>query len=706
MAGTGFAHSGFINPQQEKPPMNKNPRLIPSTLALFALLTFPSVMQADDDITFTDVTTAVGIDWQRTPSERQAILDELLTRTSVQAPQDLLLFPIKPRGVPGLVVFDYDGDGDQDLYATNGPGTANSLYSNQFRETGELAFVDVGETAGVAAIDQDSAGAAAGDFDNDGDADLYVLGAPGLNRLFENQGDGTFLDITATSGAAGPPGAINASVCLGDVNGDGLLDIFATGASDFETNIPIFVPFPDLNEPNLLFLNQGGNFFTEVSEAAGLRFQTGLSPGFETAPTLTHACTFADLDRDGDLDLLTADDQAVVAPEAFGGLDRGAMHYFRNQGDGTFVDVNTEVGLGVGAWMGFAVADYNGDGYFDIFGTNFGSYMTAIFPIPIPPGFYNTRWFLGQEDGTFLDPGVGDLLGVPFGWGAVAVDYDNDADRDVIYHGGLDLGPLAAGDNPGVVLRNDGTAHFDYDATALAGSVDHTRRAVHGVAAGDFNEDGFVDIVSSANFNYPDPLPLIELPTLGGPFDATAFFWPIFVPTEDPDILIPNPGLPPLPNGDLVLEISDAASDNGSIAFELAGTVGITSGGVVNRDGVGATVRVRPLGGPSTMVPVTAGSSYASQSSGVLHFGLGDAPRAVIDVEWPGGVNNRYFLSLNKRVVLPEIPCSFDDPQINFAEYRQCVRDSLAEITAADIVPKGRILRLTAQAIRAWNMAH
>ena len=152
-----------------------------------------------------------------------------------------------------------------------------------------------------------------------------------------------------------------------------------------------------------------------------------------------------------------------------------------------------------GGWMGLAFGDLNGDGFLDMFATNFGDFPNIPFS-PFDPvyiggavfelGELSTRWFLGGSGGVFTDPGVGDLVATPFGWGVSLFDYDNDADGDIVYHGSLSAGPVTHADNPGVILNNDGAAHFTWDAAALAASTNHQRRTVHGVAVGDLNDKG------------------------------------------------------------------------------------------------------------------------------------------------------------------------------------------------------------------------
>lgn len=674
------------------------------SVALAILLLVSTAVLADGGIVYQDLVKdpASGLIYDRAPSERNAILEAIHAEIFMQVPEGILPVPIKPRGVPGVVIFDADEDGDLDLFVTNGPGRANSLFISALRETGELVFTDRAEQAGVAAVDMDAAAAAAGDFDNDGDSDLLVTAAPGPARLFENRGDGTFTDITAKSGIGGDPTFHSTALCLGDFNGDGLLDIFLGGAADFSSNTAIFIP-NTVEIHNRLLFNVGGNTFVDVTSDSGILTQAGLSPGFETTPSLTHACTAVDYDLDGDTDILTADDQAGVAAAVLGGVDRGVLHFFQNDGTGSFRDVNVETGLAsVGAWMGLAVADFDRNGRFDVFGSNLGSYITNIFAFPILPRAYNTRWFLGQDDGTFLDPGVGDFQVTPFSWGTAALDYDNDGDLDVVSHGGLDFGPVNLADNPGIILQNDGWARFTWDSEA-ASSTDHLRRNVHGLAVGDLDENGFVDIVTVSNVDLPAEVPLVPAPPQGSVFDATAFVWPIYLPTDDPNVVAFNTDLPPLPNGSLSVELSSGGNGQGWVQIEALGTVGLTELGRVNRDGIGAVVRVFPRPGRPSMLPVTAGSSYASQHALAQTFGICTSPRAIVEVLWPGGVRNRiYDVRAGQRILFPEIPCDiFSDATV--FEYAGCVLSALDELVEADVLRPGQRARFLVGALRAFQ---
>ena len=676
-----------------------------SGAVICALNMYAGAIWAANGVTYHDVAKdpGSGIGYRRGESPRDTLFDALKAQPVLPF-SDAPLIPMKSHGAPGVAVFDYDGDGDQDIYVTNGPGIANSLYSNQLAESGFLSFVDVAFEANVAAVDLDGSGVCFGDIDNDGDKDLYVLGTGMPNRLFENQGDGTFTEITASSATGG--GDLSPSGCsMGDVNGDGLLDIVVANTwRSWDDRIAIFDAFGNIDH-NQLFVNRGDNVFAEVGEASGLHDLAGLSPGLEGSPGITWSTAMVDYDQDGDIDIIMVDDQGEVLDPAHGGFDRGLIHIMRNDGTGKFTDVNVDTGMNhVGAWMSLSFGDLNSDGYMDIFVSNLGDYMFTLVPRPFPYelGSFASRWFLGQADGTFSDPGVGGLIATPFGWGGIMADYDNDGDTDIIYHGGLDVGPFVEASNPGVVLKNDGRANFQYDQNALSGSTNHSRRNVQGVAGGDLNNDGYVDVVSVSSFDLSEDMPLIPYDVAyGSANDASAFFFPSFTPVSSTEFVWN--GMEPV-DGTLSVEISSADNGNHWASVELMGTVGITSGGKVNRDGIGAVVSFTPKGGKSVMRPVLGGASYASQDSLVVNLGLGKAHKGTVEILWPGGVRNRFYgLRASERLVLPEIPCSYDGAWRSKHAYKRCVKKALKELSRAGIIKKRLKRRLMKSAMRAFR---
>ncbi|HEY4687870.1 MAG TPA: CRTAC1 family protein [Anaerolineae bacterium] len=681
-------------------------KILRSVLSIMLLLSVASVAVASSGgVTFQDIAAGggAGITYHRVESPSDALFDAL-KQQPVYTFNDLAITPFTPRGAPGVALLDFDRDDDLDIYVTNGPGANNSLYSNQLKETGQVTFVDVAAAAGVGALDQDSTGVCFGDIDNDGDEDLYVLGNNEPNRLFENQGNDTFTDITLPSGTGG--GQRTSSSCaMGDANGDGLLDIVVANTyNNWNHLLPYFgMPFV-LNEHNQLFLNSGGNVFVDASAASGLESLAGLPPEFAGAAGITWAIAMVDYDLDGDVDVIAADDETLL----FVGGDQhhGFIRIFQNDGTGHFTDVTFAANMNrVGQWTGLSFGDVNCDGHMDIFGSNAGDYgLTPLAPLfQYQLGTLTSRWFLGQPDGTFTDPGVGALIAMPFGWGTSMTDYDNDGDTDIIYYGGSDAGPYVEASNPGAILQNQNcSATFRRDAAALAGSANHTRRTVQGLAVGDVNNDGFVDIVSVSNFDKPEPIPLVPFPVAyGSPFDADARYVPTFLPTEIPGVFVWS-GIE-FPDGSLAVEANSGDNDNNWVTVNVLGTAGVTSGGRVNRDGIGAVVKFTPKHGATVIQPILGGSSHASQDSLTANFGLGNAKKGTVEVLWPGGVRNRlYDVHKFERVVFPEIPCSFDGDWARPRDYVSCVRTSLDELVEAGVLNRVERARFFVSALLAF----
>ena len=317
---------------------------------------------------------------------------------------------------PGVVVFDYDRDGDLDLYVTAEAEHANWLYRNE----GDGTFASVARSAGVMAVDSHSTGAVACDLDNDGYQDLYVGawgsrtdgldfrspsdGQGNRDSLFRNNGDGTFTDVTESAfGRAVNIRSASSAACA-DVDGDGWLDIYIAnvGADDFRT-------FDSASHPghyNMLYRNLGDMTFEEIGESAGVRGEqismrdhagrpiTYEDPetgerfeGYDPTKTdrlgnrvgeptgQTHAVLFFDYDDDGDPDLWLANDG-----------DR--LHLYRNDtagGSVRFTPVAKPMGIDqVGSWMGLAVGDVDGDADLDVFAANIG-YHPLLRPPPLDP---------------------------------------------------------------------------------------------------------------------------------------------------------------------------------------------------------------------------------------------------------------------------------------------------------------------------------
>lgn len=626
----------------------------------------------------------MGLQYQRAPSASLAGTIGL-QQASLNGGIPMEAFgaaPHRSMGLPGVALLDHDNDGDTDIYVSNGPGAPNSLFSNQLTETGSFSFVDVGASSGAGATAQDSNGSCFGDIDNDGDEDLLVLGRGESNLLHLNDGNGHFT-VMASSGLAG--GTYSHIGCsMGDIDGDGLLDVVIGNSFDMSTQLPL-VAFPYSNEPNQLFLNLGGATFADVSATSGIRNLQGLTGAPPDATTITWTVAMVDVDQDGDMDIIHGDDQGPVPEAAAGGWDRAFMHVFLNDGTGHFTDQVVNLNPdSVASWMGVDFADLNHDGEIDFFGGNFGDYMGNAFGIPYTFHHFATRPHFGNGDGTFSDPSS--VAATAFSWGTAVADLDNDGDHDATYHGGLDMVFIKLGDNPGVVMVNDGQGNFVAETGGYG--ANYSRRSVQGVASGDLDRDGFIDVVTASDHTMPYNAPLmLSEDQYNSPLDATAFFTPLFLPDGQGTFVWNGYSLEP---GQMTVEINNADSGFEAVRVSAQGSAGLTPNGKHNRSGLGAIVSFDPLGGGDVMMqPITGGSSFLSQHEAVAHFGLGNARRGFVDVLWNGGHRNRlYGVRAGEEVDFPEIGCSYDTPD-SFHVYMDCVEGELDALESAGVISYG-----------------
>ena len=387
--------------------------------------------------------------------------------------------------VGGSAFFDYDQDGDVDLYLPNGSRFAPPIppphpENKLFRNLGDGRFEDVTAIAGVG----DTAwtmGCAVADIDNDGYQDLYVTNF-GPNRLYMNRGDGTFVERGAASGTDHAGFSTGAS--FGDVDLDGDLDLYVSNYLifdlDYESPIPclwrgvdVFCgPQGQRPEANVFYLNNGDGTFTDATRQAGLSGPRHFS--FEAM--------FTDFDEDGQIDLYVVNDQ-------------GPNYLYRNQGDGTFEDQALISGVafngegGMQGCMGVARGDYDGDGRQDYFVTNFTDEHNTLYK--------------NDGDGFFLDhsfPSMASTMGEPFvAWGTVFFDRDNDGDLDLYIANGhvypeVDLPEIGIGyAEPNFLLSNDGKGRFA-DVSQASGPGLEIIKVSRGVTVADYDEDGDLDL--------------------------------------------------------------------------------------------------------------------------------------------------------------------------------------------------------------------
>ena len=377
----------------------------------------------------------------------------------------------------GVLFFDYDSDGDQDLYFVNSAGPAGL-----FRNATGGVFEDVSAAAHVT----DSGygmGAVAGDYDADGDPDLYIT-CYGPNKLHRNEAGAAFYD--ATDEAQVGDDGLGMGAAFGDYDLDGDLDLYVANYLEFgpELNKPctrndtvrvICAPDAFDPEPDLFYTNDGTGRFREAATEVGLTPSGGKELG----------AVFTDIDLDGDLDLYVAG-------------DRTSNLLYRND-SGRFAEVSLVAGAAYNdegralAGMGLAAGDYDNDGLPDLFVTNFQWDANTL--------------YRGDGDGFYTDVTFASGIGTPsipyMGWGAAWLDYDNDGDRDLFVANGhlddnIELFDRCSYPQPNQLFRNDGAGGFT-DVSQQAGPGLAVQKVSRGVAVADYDDDGDVDLAVNNN---------------------------------------------------------------------------------------------------------------------------------------------------------------------------------------------------------------
>lgn len=394
----------------------------------------------------------------------------------------------------GAAFFDYDNDGLLDIYLVNGAHLpdlkkSDSGYYNQlYRNNGNGTFTDVTEKAGVAGRGY-SGGVAAGDYDNDGNEDLYVTTYQG-NILYHNNGDGTFTDATGKAGVI--DGKWSTSAAFLDYNSDGKLDLFVAHYANFgfDNNVvckdwegrPTYC-HPDVYDglANTLYRNNGDGTFTDVSKAAGILNPQGKGLGVVAA----------DYDLDGHIDVFVANDAV-------------ANFLYRNRGDGTFEDVTLISGTGYDrngrpqSCMGTDFGDYDRDGKLDLMVTNLE--------------FETHTLYRNKGDGTFEDStqeaGLAQATFYYAGWGTKFFDFDNDGFQDLfIANGGLldniELHKKGVTYAQSKLLLKNLNGRF-VNATKQYGPDLLKPTVARGAAFGDYDNDGDIDVLVLNNGQPPN----------------------------------------------------------------------------------------------------------------------------------------------------------------------------------------------------------
>lgn len=396
----------------------------------------------------------------------------------------------------GLAWGDCDGDGDTDLYLVSfvAPlGTAaeeiaelpgNALYRNR----GDGTFETVGDGSG-ADLRAFGMGATWGDYDGDGDLDLYITNY-GVNVLLRNEGACRFVDVTAETGVAGSQDDFSAGATWGDYDGDGDLDLYVTNYVQYDERLAaaestsmqfeVAVPFtlnPASFEPanNRLYRNDDGHFL-DVAAEVGVANPRGRSL----------SAAWADLDEDGDLDLYVAND-----------ISDNAL--YSNRGDGGFDDISTEsLTADYRGAMGLALTDFDRDGDLDFFVTHW---------VAQENGLYMNHLEMGSETIFFAD--VAEMMGLGYtalqyvGWGTAFVDYDNDSLKDLFVANGHTFEDKA--DSTRLVPQkmqlfwNRGDQDGFFDVTEVAGPPFGRLLVARGAAAADYDGNGTVDLAVLEN---------------------------------------------------------------------------------------------------------------------------------------------------------------------------------------------------------------
>jgi hypothetical protein len=469
----------------------------------------------------------------------------------------------------GVAWIDIDNDGFQDLYFVNGAvGASNILYRNNRNGT----FSNITESSGTAGSSSKAykTGVAVGDYDNDGLLDLFVS-AYGPDILYRNLGNGKFADVTATAGVAGGATDWGTSAGFFDYDRDGDLDLYVANYVDFRMDEN---PWCGDRKPGYRMYCNPTIFDGTASRlyrnnGNGTFADVSKAAGIANPAGKGLGVVFCDYDRDGDSDIYVAND-----------LVRNFL--YRNNGDGTFQDVAYAASVGFDingkpqAGMGVDCGDVDGDGLPELFVTNFSEELNTLYK--------------NHGDGTFQDVtrqiGLGSGF-LPLGFGTKMYDYDNDGDLDIHVTNGHVIDnvkvytPVLSYEQKDLLYENAGGKFKD--VSALAGGALQNTRVGRGLAVADFDNDGFLDVAISS---------------LGRRA-----------------VLLRNRGV----------------SKNNWLEIRAEGTTS-------NKFGLGATVRVQTPG-VLQVREINNAASYQSANDVRLHVGLGSAKTIPqIEILWPSGV--------------------------------------------------------------------
>ena len=542
---------------------------------------------------FKDVTKEAGVDYRITCGD------------------EVTEFLIDVNG-EGAAFFDYDNDGDQDIYLVNGSSrklqkSGNLPHDYLLRNNGDGTFTDVTEQAKLGDTEW-GGGVAVGDYNNDGFLDLYVTNY-GPNKLYRNNGDGTFAEVGERAGVADPHWAApkwSMGSAFGDIDNDGYVDLFITNFSAFnyQPNLPApsapnpckMKGVPIACEPEryegqqpLLYHNNGDGTFTDITKEAGL---------IRKDPGHGFAVVLSDFDNDGDLDIYVAN-------------DAGPNFYYINDGKGHFSDASVISGTSVDEFghsqgsMGLTVGDFNNDGLQDIFITNFID--------------QNRTLYLNEGKNFFLDQttifGLGAVGFHYSGWGTKFFDFDNDGWLDLFFTNGHtmeQLEPIFPNDpfaQPSYLLHNLKGEKLQ-DVSAATGFRTIRDKVSRGAAFGDYDNDGDIDM--------------------------------LIINKNDTPYLLRN--------------------DGGNLQRWLnIRTEGVKS----NRAGFGAKVSVSG-GGIARYFEVRGSDSYLSSNDLRVQAGMGNIEEGDVEIRWPSGrVDKQAHVKVNKYYLAREGDPLILDPRMS-----------------------------------------
>ena len=433
---------------------------------LFVLIYFTLSPLAGQAVTFVEVAEESGIDFKHTDGESGKRL-------------------FNEQYGSGGGFFDYDNDGYLDIYLINthsqgeqsdATPPTNILYHNN----GDGTFTDVTRIAGVGDTGY-GVGATTGDYDNDGDLDLYLTNF-GSNVLYQNNGDGTFTDVAEAAQVADT--RWGTSCAFADFDNDGFLELYVSNYANYTLDahktcyrhdIPVYCgPSSYPPQPDLFYHNNGDGTFTDLTKQSGL-LSVPAAHGLGVA--------IGDSDNDGDIDIYVANDQDF-------------NFLFENLGDGTFEEIGLLSGVSCSdmgkaeAGMGVVFADYNNDGKLDITVSNFQNETNTL--------YHN------QGDNFFIDTtitaGIAEYTHRYLGWGIGFLDYDNDGYKDIFVANGHTMDNIAEVDRStttpqqNLLFRNLGNGEF-VDTTAQMGEGFSLRKTSRAAAFGDYDNDGDIDIL-------------------------------------------------------------------------------------------------------------------------------------------------------------------------------------------------------------------